>query len=153
MSALPPLEKYDEFIGNLELIDDEDMRFEYIIDIGKRGSVEEFPDVFKVDSNLMHGCMSKVWISDRVDDGRHYFSGFSDAIIVKGLVTMMTESFSGLTAAELDSLNEDHVRKLNLGALTTQRQVGMMAMLAHLQKLGRRDAGGGATQAADLAAN
>ena len=51
---------------------------------------------------------------------------------------MMTKSFSGLTCDELDALNEDHVRKLNLGALTTQRQVGMLAMLAHLQKLGRR---------------
>ena len=139
MSRLLDLEKYDEFVGNLELIDDEDMRFEYIIDVGKKAGDADFPEVMKVDANLMHGCMSKVWIIDRVDDGRHYFSGFSDAIIVKGLVTMMTESFSGLTGDELDALNEDHVRKLNLGALTTQRQVGMLAMLAHLQKLGRRE--------------
>ena len=130
--------KYDEFVDNLSLIDDEDMRFEYIIDVGKKAGDADFPDVMKVDANLMHGCMSKVWIIDRMEDGRHYFSGFSDAIIVKGLVTMMTESFSGLTGVELDALNEEHVRKLNLGALTTQRQVGMLAMLAHLQKLGRR---------------
>ena len=50
---------------------------------------------------------------------------------------MMTESFSGLTGDELDALNEDRP-KAELGALTTQRQVGMLAMLAHLQKLGRR---------------
>ncbi|MEK9753034.1 MAG: SufE family protein [Rhodospirillaceae bacterium] len=139
MSAAP-MEKYDEFVSNLELIDDEDMRFEYIIDVGKRGTGEPFPEADMVDGNLMHGCMSKVWITDRVEGGRHYFNGASDAIIVKGLVTLMTESFSGLTAAELNQLNEEHVRKLNLGALTTQRQVGMMAMLAHLQKLGRRQA-------------
>ena len=138
MSGLLDLEKYDEFVGNLELIDDEDMRFEYIIDVGKKAGDADFPEVMKVDANLMHGCMSKVWIIDRIDDGRHHFSGSSDAIIVKGLVTMMTKSFSGLTCDELDALNEDHVRKLNLGALTTQRQVGMLAMLAHLQKLGRR---------------
>jgi cysteine desulfuration protein SufE len=138
VSGLLDLEKYDEFVGNLELIDDEDMRFEYIIDVGKKAGDADFPEVMKVDANLMHGCMSKVWIIDRIDDGRHHFSGSSDAIIVKGLVTMMTKSFSGLTCDELDALNEDHVRKLNLGALTTQRQVGMLAMLAHLQKLGRR---------------
>lgn len=148
MSTAPAFERYDEFVGNLELIDDEDMRFEYIIDIGKKVDDSAFPDVMKVDANLMHGCMSKVWITGRPEGGRHYFSGFSDAIIVKGLVTMMTESFSGLTGEELASLNEDHVRKLNLGALTTQRQVGMLAMLEHLQKLARRNAGGGA-QAAD----
>ena len=139
MNRFPDLEKYDEFVGNLELIDDEDMRFEYIIDVGKKAGDVDFPEAMKVDANLMDGCMSKVWIIDRVDDDRHYFFGFSDAIIVKGLVRMITESFSGLTSDELDALNEEHVRKLNLGALTTQRQVGMLAMLVHLQKLGRRE--------------
>ena len=136
MSDLPNLDKYQEYVNNLKLIDDEDMRFEYIIDIGKKTNGTEFPEVMKVDANLMHGCMSKVWIIDQVNNGRHYFSGFSDAIIVKGLVTMMTESFSGLTSEELKLLNEDHVRQLNLGALTTQRQVGMLAMLVYFQTLG-----------------
>ena len=93
-TELSNLERYQEFVDSLELIDDEDMRFEYIIDIGKRANDDDFPEVFKVDANLMHGCMSKVWIADRIEDGRHYFSGFSDAIIVKGLVTMMIESKS-----------------------------------------------------------
>lgn len=137
-TELPELTTYEEFAESLELIDDEDMRFEYIIDIGKRAGDANFPEVFKVDANLMHGCMSKVWIMDRMEDSRHVFSGFSDAIIVKGLVTMMTESFSGLTGEQLQSLTEEHVRRLNLGALTTQRQVGMMAMLEHLKKLGRK---------------
>ena len=136
MINLPELKKYQEFVSNLELIDDEDMRFEYIIDMGKKGNQAEFPEEMKIDSNLMHGCMSKVWIFDQVRNGRHYFSGYSDAIIVKGLVIMMTESFNGLTGEELQLLNEDHVRYLNLGALTTQRQVGMLAMLMHFQRLG-----------------
>ena len=138
MSGLPILEKYDEFVSNLTLIDDEEMRFEYIIDVGKISNNLEFPEDKKIDENLMHGCMSKVWIFDQVKDGRHYFTGFSDAIIVAGLVVMMTRSFSGLTSEELNRLDENHVRKLNLGALTTQRQVGMLAMLAYFQKLGRK---------------
>ncbi len=146
MSAPVELDRYEEFAGALELIDDEDLRFEYIIDIGKKADAAGFDDAWKTDANLMHGCMSKVWIVDRVEVGRHYFRGFSDAIIVKGLVTMMVESFSGLTGEELDALNEDHVRKLNLGALTTQRQVGMMAMLEHMKKLGRK--GGNVTAGA-----
>lgn len=133
----PSLEKYEEFVEALEIIDDEDMRFEYIIDIGKKARTEPFPDEWKTDSNLMHGCMSRVWIVDDVEGGRHFFKGDSDAVIVKGLVAMMTASFSGLTGAELQDLTIDHVKKLNLGALTTQRQVGMLAMLEHLQKLGR----------------
>ncbi len=136
MTELPEMEQYEEFVEALEIIDDEDMRFEYIIDIGKRADSGDFAEEWKTDANLMHGCMSRVWIVDRAENGRHFFKGSSDAIIVKGLVSMMVESFSGLTAEELDRLNEDHVRKLNLGALTTQRQVGMLAMLEHMKKLG-----------------
>ena len=136
-------EKYDEFVEALEIIDDEDMRFEYIIDVGKKAKKVAFPESWQVDKNLMHGCMSRVWIVDEPKDGRHYFRGDSDAIIVKGLVTMMTESFSGLTSDELSSLNVEQVHHLNLGALTTQRQVGMLAMLEHLKKLGRASARNG----------
>jgi cysteine desulfuration protein SufE len=137
MTEAQPMERYDEFVESLEIIDDEDMRFEYIIDIGKRVDGEAFSDDWKSDANLMHGCMSKVWIVDQMKNDRHFFKGFSDAIIVKGLVSMMVESFSGLSVEELDALNEAHVRKLNLGALTTQRQIGMLAMLEHMKKLSR----------------
>jgi len=137
------LEKFEEFTEALEFIDDEDMRFEYIIDIGKRAKAVEFPIDWQVNENLMHGCMSRVWIVDQPKGGRHYFRGDSDAIIVKGLVTMMTESFSGLTGEELDELDAEYVRRLNLGALTTQRQVGMLAMMEHLKKLGRNGSANG----------
>lgn len=134
------LSKYEEYVQALDFIDDEDMRFEYIIDIGKKAAKVEFPEDAKSDANLMHGCMSKVWIVDAVEDGKHFFKGDSEAIIVKGLVTMMTDSFSGLTGDELQGLGKEHVERLQLGALTTQRQVGMLAMLEHLQKLGRAGA-------------
>ncbi|MDH3234602.1 MAG: SufE family protein [Alphaproteobacteria bacterium] len=130
------LSRYEEFVEALEMLDDEEMRFEYILDLAKRHKDDPFPDEWMTDANLMHGCMSKVWIVHEVRNGRNYFRGCSDAAIVNGLVAMMTESFSGLTAEELRAITLDHVRKLNLGALTTQRQVGMMAMLKHLQKLG-----------------
>jgi len=145
------LSQYHEFVEALDLLD-EDSRFEYIIDMGKRHAAEPFPAEAMTDANMMHGCMSKVWILHDVRDGAHFFRGHSDAIIVEGLVTMMTDSFSGLTAEELSELTLNHVRKLNLGALTMQRQVGMMAMLKHMQKLSRRqtpDAAGVAAGAAD----
>ena len=128
------LEKYQEFVDTLELLEEE-MRFEYILDLAKKHKNDPFPDEYKDDDHLMHGCMSKVWIIHEERDDKHWFRGNSDAAIVNGLVTMMTESFSGLTAEEIGGLTLDHVRRLNLGALTTQRQVGMMAMLKHIQKL------------------
>lgn len=128
------LSAYEDYAETLEALDDE-MRFEYLLDIAKKKRSEPFPEAAMDDAHLMHGCMSRVWILHDIDEDRHYFCGHSDAAIVKGLVTMMTDSFSGLTTAELAQITLDHVRRLNLGALTTQRQVGMMAMLKHLQKL------------------
>lgn len=125
---------YQEFVGSLEALDDE-MRFEYIIDLAKDARKDPFPEAAMDDRHLMHGCMSKVWIVHEERDGRHWFHGHSDALIVEGLVHMMTRSFSGLTTEEMASISLDHVRRLNLGALTTQRQVGMMAMLKHMQRL------------------
>ena len=131
------MSQYEEYVEALDLLDEES-RFEYIIDIGKRADKTPFPTECMDEAHMMHGCMSKVWIIHSVEDGRHYFRGQSDAIIVKGLVSMMTGSFSGLTSAELTEITLDHVRGLNLGALTMQRQVGMMAMLKHMQKLSLR---------------
>lgn len=126
--------EYEEFAETLEALDD-DMRFEYILDLAKIQDREEFSEALKTEENLMHGCMSRVWIVHEMKDGRHYFSGASEAAIVKGLVHMMTRSFSGLTSEEIADFTVDDVRRLNLGALTFQRQVGMMAMLKHMQKL------------------
>lgn len=128
------LERYNDYAEALEMLDD-DMRFEYLLDLAKRNKDKPFPAEAMDDAHLMHGCMSRVWITHEEREGRHYFQGVSDAAIVNGLVTMMTDSFSGLTREELAEITLDHVRRLNLGALTTQRQVGMMAMLKHLQKL------------------
>ena len=141
------LTQYDEYVEALDLLDEES-RFEYIIDIGKRADKTPFPSDCMDDVHLMHGCMSKVWIVHEVVDGVHEFRGQCDAIIVKGLVSMMTGSFSGLTSDELAAVTLDQVRGLNLGALTMQRQVGMMAMLKHMQKLSQRAENGADRSAA-----
>ena len=111
-------EKFQEFCEAFpEIIDDEDMRFEYIIDIGKKAGEEPFPDMLRTESNLMHGCMSKVWIVGEQRDGRHYFSGDSDAIIVKGLVAMMTRSLAEPKKKnELQDVSIEDVKKVDLGA-------------------------------------
>ncbi|WP_416899513.1 MAG: SufE family protein [Minwuia sp.] len=130
--------EYEEFAETLDALDDEDMRFEYILDLAKAQDREGFPEAWMTDENLMHGCMSRVWIVHDKQGDAHYFKGASEAAIVKGLVHMMTRSFSGLTGQEIAEFSVEDVRRLNLGALTFQRQVGMMAMLKHMQKLAGR---------------
>ncbi|MBM3558425.1 MAG: SufE family protein [Alphaproteobacteria bacterium] len=142
MTTLARLGKFQHFVDDLAGLDDE-MRFEYVLDMAKKHKDDPFSPGAMDDEHLMHGCMSRVWmLHDIDDDGRHWFRGHSDGAIVNGLVHMMTESFSGLTGEELAALTIDQVRRLNLGAMTTQRQVGMMAMLKHMQKLARQDRSG-----------
>ena len=115
----------------MESLDDE-LRFEFIIDLGKKNN--EFPKEKINDANLMHGCVSKVWLIHKIEDEKYYFYGYSDSVIVKGLVKIMTDIYSGHSANEINNATIDDVRRLDIGSLTTQRQVGMMAMLKHFQK-------------------
>ena len=87
----------------------------------------------------MTGCQARVWVvMERRHDGL-WFQGFSESAIVQGLVAVMTEAFSGLGPAALRAVPLDAVRAFSLGAMTTHRQLGMMAMLKHMQKLAAQE--------------
>lgn len=131
--------EFEEFAETLDALD-EDMRFEYILDLARELDADDFPEEAMTEANLMHGCMSRVWILHARDGDTHSFQGASEAAIVKGLVYMMTRTFSGLTTDEIIGFTVEDIRRLNLGALTFQRQVGMMAMQKHMQKLAARAA-------------
>ena len=65
---------------------------------------------------------------------RNYFEGDSDALIVKGLVKIIAEAFSGLSTEEIKNVRHDLVNQLGLGpSLSARRQVGMMAMIDHIK--------------------
>ena len=53
--------EYEDFAEALEALDD-DMRFEFLLDLAKKQDATDFPEDWKTDANLMHGCMSKVWV-------------------------------------------------------------------------------------------
>ena len=133
-TGMTALNKFDEFVENLRDLDDE-TRFEYILDLAKKHRDDPFAESDMTAEHEMHGCQAKVWIVHSRKGERNYFRGHSNAAIVNGLVTMMTDSFSGWTDDEIEALTIDHVRQLNLGSLTMQRQVGMMAMLKYMKKL------------------
>ena len=82
----------------------------------------------------MSGCLAQVWIKYHKKDNKNYFDGDSDALIVKGLVKIITEALSGLTNDEIKNLRHNLVNDLGLGpSLSARRQVGMMAMVDHIK--------------------
>ena len=84
-------------------IEGEEGQFEYLIEHGKKGSC--FPENEKIETNLMPGCLAKVWLKTYKKNNKNYFEGDSDALIVKGLVKIIAEAFSGLSTEEIKELD------------------------------------------------
>ena len=113
-------------------IEGEEGQFEYLIDFGKKSDCLSEND--KNENNLMPGCLAKVWLKSYKRDNKNYFQGDSDALIVKGLVKIIAEAFSGLSTEEIKNVRHDIVNQLGLGpSLSARRQVGMMAMIDHIK--------------------
>ena len=126
------LTKHADNLKTILELEGEEGQFEYLIDIGKKeGSLEPQE---KIDKNKMSGCLAQVWIKFDTKNGKNYFDGDSDALIVKGLVKIIAEALSGLTNDEIKALKHDVVNKLGLGpSLSARRQVGMMSMVDHIK--------------------
>ncbi len=126
------LTKHADNLKTILELEGEEGQFEYLIDIGKKEGSLEPED--KTDKNKMSGCLAQVWIKFDTKNGKNYFDGDSDALIVKGLVKIIAEALSGLTNDEIKELKHDIVNKLGLGpSLSARRQVGMMSMVDHIK--------------------
>ncbi|MCT7610455.1 SufE family protein [Aliarcobacter butzleri] len=126
-------QRVEEIKDDLDFFDDELAKYEYIIDLGKK--LEEFDEKNKTPENIVHGCTSQVWLTCENKDGKLYFYGTSDAIIVKGLVYMILQIFSGSTIQELKDVDMDIVHELNLSeVITPNRQSGVIGMIKKIKE-------------------
>ena len=120
-------------IDNLFALDDNFDKYDYIISVGK--TLPGFTENKRIKENIMHGCQSTVWLIGEKKDNKYYFTGDSDALIVKGIVAIMTEAFSGYTKEDLNKFDSDIIRRTPLlKSLTMNRQVGMMAMIEYMKR-------------------
>lgn len=122
-----------DMIDDFAFLDDWEDRYMHVIDLGK--SLPPLPDDTRTDANKVKGCASQVWlVSDKTDE-TWAFSGDSDAHIVKGLVAIVLEIFSGRSAAEIAALDaNDILAKLGLAEhLSAQRSNGLAAMIGRIK--------------------
>jgi len=118
---------------DLDFFEDELTKYEYIIDLGKK--LETFDDKDKIPANIVHGCTSQVWLTHEIKDGKMFFHGTSDAIIVKGLVFMILKIFSDSTVEELKKIDMDIVHELKLSeVITPNRQSGVIGMMKKIKE-------------------
>ena len=129
---LDTLKNHAENLNSLLQLEGEEGQFEYLIEVGKKAPPLTEQD--RVDKNKMSGCLAQVWIKYYKKGDKNYFVGDSDALIVKGLVIIISEALSGLTDDQIKELKHDMVDELGLGpSLSARRQVGMMAMVDHIK--------------------
>ena len=89
----------DEIIDEFSVFDDWMDKYALLIDLGN--SLPPIEEKYKTNENLIEGCQSRVWLQADYRDGRIWFEAESDAIIVKGIVSLLVRVLSGRTPDEI----------------------------------------------------
>jgi cysteine desulfuration protein SufE len=122
----------NEIVEEFSLFDSWDDKYEYIIDMGKKLPVLE--DKHKLDENKVRGCQSTVWLVSEYRDGLIYFKADSDAIIVKGLISMLIRVLTGHTPDEIINANLEFIQKIGMTThLAQTRANGLLAMVKQMK--------------------
>lgn len=125
-------EKQDQIIEEFELFDDWMEKYEYIIQLGKE--LPLIDEQYKTEENLIRGCQSRVWLHADYKDGKLFFTGDSDALITKGLVSMVVQVLSGHTPREIADAEIYFIDAIGLRShLSPTRSNGLLSMLKQMK--------------------
>lgn len=128
----------NEIIDEFSVFDDWLDKYEYIIELGK--SLEEYPEDRKTDDKLVKGCQSRVWIDFKVEAGKIFFNADSDAIITKGIISLLVRIYSGRTPQEILSSDFSVVEKIGLKEnLSPTRANGLVSMIQMIREIAARN--------------
>ena len=124
----------NEIVDEFSMFDDWLDKYEYLIELGK--ALKDYPEEKKTDDRLVKGCQSRVWIDFQMKDGRIFFNADSDAIITKGIISLLIKIYSGRKLKAILSSNcsvaERIVRKENLSPTRANGLVSMIAMIREI---------------------
>ncbi|SHF32857.1 SufE family protein [Pedobacter caeni] len=132
MSQQAILEIEKEIIEDFALFDSWEDKYEYIIDLGKKLPVLD--EEHKIADNKIKGCQSTVWLVAAYEDGRVFFKADSDAVIVKGLVSMLIKVLSGHRPEEILEAKLDFIREIGMMThLAQTRSNGLLSMIKQMK--------------------
>ena len=122
----------EEIVDEFSLFDNWDDKYEYIIDLGKR--LPPLDDQYKKDENKVRGCQSTVWLVADYKDGKITYKAESDAIIVKGLISMLIRVLSGQSPDDIINAKLDFIRKIGMMThLAQTRSNGLLSMVKQMK--------------------
>ena len=121
-------EKKQAVIEEFSMYDEWLDKYEYLIELGK--ALEAYPEEEKTEDKLIKGCQSRVWLDYELKDGKLYFRADSDAIITKGIISLLISVYSGRTPAEIADDDFGFVNEIGLREnLSPTRANGLVSMI------------------------
>ncbi len=121
-----------ELVNEFEMFDDWMDKYNYIIEMGRELPIME--EQYKTNEFLIDGCQSQVWMHADFRDGKVYFSADSDAIITKGIVSLLIRVLSGRTPQEILDNSLAYVETIGLrDHLSPTRSNGLSSMIKQMK--------------------
>lgn len=122
----------DEIIDEFADIDDWMDRYAYIIDLGN--ALPPIDEAYKTPSHIIEGCQSRVWLNAEMDGDNVVYTADSDAIIVKGIISLLIKVLSGHTPDEILNAELYFIDKIGLSEhLSPTRSNGLVAMVKQMR--------------------
>lgn len=125
-------QRQDQVVSEFSQILDWEEKYKKIIELGK--SLPDLEESLKTEKNKVKGCQSQVWLQADFKEGRVYFRGDSDALIVKGLVALLLKIYSGGTPEEIMALEPRFVEEIGFAThLSPSRSNGLFSMIKQIK--------------------
>ena len=130
-------EKVEEYKKTLSLFPNPQEKYQYLIEQAKKS--EDFPTELRIDEFKVNGCQSQVWLVPEEKDNKLYFKSDSDALIAKGLVTLIASIYSDEAPKDILNSEIDLMEEFELGViLSPARRNGAFSMLKTIKEFSQK---------------
>ncbi|MDA2946846.1 MAG: SufE family protein [Actinomycetota bacterium] len=130
-------EKVEGYKKTLALFPNPQEKYQYLIEQAKKS--EDFPTELRIDEFKINGCQSQVWLVPEEKDNKLYFKSDSDALIAKGLVTLIASIYSDEAPKDIVNSKIDLMEEFELGViLSPARRNGAFSMLKTIKEFSQK---------------
>lgn len=127
-------EAEDAIVDEFSMFDEWLDKYELLISLGK--NLKPYPEEKRTDDNLIKGCQSRVWLDCEIKDDCIYMNADSDAIITKGIISLLVDLYSGRTPQEILSSDFSVVDRIGLREnLSPTRANGLVSMIEKIREV------------------
>ncbi|MGI9370242.1 MAG: SufE family protein [Ruegeria sp.] len=131
---------FEEIVEDFEFLEDWEDRYRHVIEQGK--AMSPLDDALKVPATKVHGCASQVWLHPVIENGVFRFDGDSDALIVRGLISVLRSLYNDILVADVPKIDAGkELGRLGLNDhLSAQRSNGLRSMIERIREVAAENA-------------